>query len=104
MPSLEHRTIFGDPILTLGGALEAVRIDVLEPNEHLFAPGEGSFLNETRNFMSKRVDLDREVDFELLPAPQCDDAVENLFPIAIAREIVVAQKERLGSLREVLSD
>jgi hypothetical protein len=54
--------------------------------------------------MRERIDLYREVDLELLHAPQLDDPVENLLPIAISGEIVITDKERFNALRMVPAD
>src|SRR5208337_2004030 len=75
-PSLQHDAIFPDLVLPLLGALERFGIDVLEPDEDRVAAGARRLLDEVRNLMAQRVDLQDQLDPEALVLPQIDQAVE----------------------------
>ncbi len=101
LPRLQHLAVFGDAILTFRRALETVGIDVLEPDENLLAPRAHRLLDEVRNFVAHRVHLHDEVYLQVVAALEFDDAIEDRFPIFVAREIVVGDKETLDALRRV---
>ena len=48
--------------------------------------------------MAERVDLDDEADVEFLHLAQMDDAVDDRFPVLVAREIIVGDEERPQAL------
>jgi hypothetical protein len=54
--------------------------------------------------MAKRVDLDDEFDIHPFAFAQHDEAVEDRFPILVAREIVVGDEEAVDALRGVAAD
>src|SRR5208337_5009975 len=49
-------------------------------------------LDEVRNLMAQRVDLQDQLDPEALVLPQIDQAVENRLPIPVPCEIVVGDE------------
>ena len=58
-------------------------------------------LDETRNAVAQRVDLQDERNLELLALAQFDQPVEDRLPIAVAREIVVGDEEPRDALAEL---
>ncbi len=51
--------------------------------------------------MAHRVHLNHELDIELLVLAHCNQAIENAFPILVAREIVIRDEEAVDSLRQI---
>ena len=91
-PRQQHLAIVGDVVLLLLGAAQAVRIDVLEPDEHPLHPGRRRLFDEPRDLVAHRVDLDHEARIDPF-LPQPDQPVENVLPVAVAGEIVVGDEE-----------
>ena len=100
-PGLQHVAIFPDLVLPLLRAHERLGIDVLEADEHGVASGAGRLLDEARNAVAERVDLQQEPDLEALDFAQFDQAVEDRLPIAVAGEIVVGDEEARDALSGV---
>src|SRR5262249_32661138 len=90
-------------VLALLGAEQAVRVDVLEANEAAADAGLGALLDEVRQLVAERVDLDRERDLDPLLA-QLDDAVEDDLPILVARKIIVGDEEAADALLDVAAN
>ena len=90
-PGLQHDAVFPDLVLTFLRALERLGIDVLEPDEDGVAARARRLLDEPRNLVAQRVDLQDQPDLEALAA-QLDQPVENRLPVAVAREIVVGDE------------
>ena len=61
-PLLQHLAVFGDLVLPLLGGDQIVGIDVLEPDEHAPHAGLRRLLDEVRDLVAQRVDLDGEAD------------------------------------------
>ena len=91
-PGLQHDPVLPDLVLPLLRALERLRIDALEPDEHLVAAGPRRLLDEARNLVAERVDLKDELDRNALGLPELDQAVEDRLPVAVAGEIVVGDE------------
>ena len=102
-PLLQHVAIFGDAVLSLLRGKQVFRVDVLEPDEHASHPGARRLLDEIRNAVAQRIDLDGEADVQTFLA-QRDHPVEQRFPVTVAREVVVGDEEPLDALRAVLAD
>jgi hypothetical protein len=66
-----------------------------------FASRANRLLDEVRDFVAHRIDLHDEVDLQPVAALELDEAVEDRFPILVAREIVVGDEEALHPLRRV---
>ena len=96
-PHLQHLTVFGDLVLPLLGGDQVVRVDVLQPDEGAPHAGLGRFLDEARNLVAERIDLDGEADIHAVAVPHLDQAVEQRLPILVAREIVVGDEEPLDA-------
>src|SRR5262249_40319227 len=103
-PFLQHLAIFGDLVLALLGADQVVRIDVLEPDEDPAHAGARRLLDEIRDLVTERVDLDGEADLGELALAQLDHAIEQRLPVAVAGEIVVGDEEAVDALGGVLAD
>ena len=91
-PLLQHDPVFPDLVLPLFRALERLRIDALEPDEHLIAAGPRRLLDEARNFVAERVDLKDELDRDALVLPEIDQPIKDRLPVAVAGEIVVGDE------------
>ena len=79
-PRLQHKQVFPENlVLPLFRALEQLRIDVLKPDEDLVAAGPRRLLDEARDLVAERVDLQDQLDAE---CPCCflqiDQAVEKI--------------------------
>src|SRR4030095_3530707 len=61
-------------------------------------------VDEVRDAVAERVDLDGEIGGKTLLLAQQDQPVEEAFPILVAGEIVVGDEEGLDALREVLAE
>jgi hypothetical protein len=100
-PLQQHLAVFPDLVLALLGAEKRFRIDVLEPDEHERCAGARRLLDEIRNAMAKRVDLQDQLDPELVALAQFDQPVEDTFPVAVAGEIVVGNEKACDALRRI---
>ena len=76
-------------------------IDVLQADEDRVAAGASRLLDEVRDAVAERVDLQQEPDFEALLLAQFDEAIEDRLPIAVAGEIVVGDEKARDPLRGV---
>ena len=101
LPIKQHLAVFGDLVLPLLGGDQIGRVDVLEPDEHAGDAGAARFLDEVRDLVAERVDLDHETDIEAVFLAQLDDPVVDRFPILVAGEIVVGDEKALHALRPV---
>ena len=63
-PFLQHLAIFGDLVLPLLGRDQIVGIDVLEPDEDAAHARFLRLLDEVRDLVAKRVDLDGEAEIQ----------------------------------------
>ena len=97
----QHLAVFPDLVLALLGAEEQFRIDVLEPDEHERCAGARRLLDEVRDAMAERVDLQDQLDPEFVAFAQFDQPVEDRFPVAVAGEIVVGDKKACYALRGI---
>ena len=61
-------------------------------------------LNEIRNAMAARVDLQDQLDPEFFALAQLDQPVEDRFPVAIAGEIVVGDEKPRDALCRIGAD
>src|SRR5262249_52622779 len=100
-PRQQHLAVFPDFVLPLLGAEERLRIDVLKPNEYERGAGARGLLDEIRNAMTERVDLQDQLDSEFFALAQLDQPVEDGFPVAVASEIVVRDKKARDALRRI---
>ncbi len=101
-PRLQHGAVFADLVLPLLGVQQVGGVDGLQADEHAPAAGAPAFLDEVRDLVGQRIDLDQEAERDLLALAQVDDAIENGFPLPVAREIVVGDEEprhALGQMR-----
>ena len=57
-----------------------------------------------RQAVAHGVHLDDELDVQLLLLAHGDEAVEDLFPVGVAGEIVVGDEEAVDALRQVAAD
>ena len=77
------------------GGNEIVGIDILKSNEHMARAGLRSFLYEIRNLVAERVDLNGKDEIRKFGLAQVDETIEQQFPVAIARKIVVGDMKQL---------
>ncbi len=103
-PGLEHLAILPDLVLPLLGAGKRFRIDVLKPDEHRVAARARRLLDEARNAVTQRVDLQQQADLEALVLAQIDQAIEDRLPIAIAGKVVVGDEKFRDALLGVGAD
>ena len=97
-PGLQHDPVFPDLVLPLLRPLERLRIDALEPDEHLVAAGPRRLLDEARDLVAERVDLKDQLDRNALGGSQLDQPVEDRLPVAVAGEIVVGDEIMVDAL------
>ena len=102
-PLLQHDAIFGDLVLPLLGGDEILGVDVLKPDEDAPRSRLGRLLDEVRNLVAERVDLDGEAAVDALVL-ELDHAVEQDLPVAVAGEIVVGDEEPVDALLPVLAN
>ena len=97
--------IFGDFVLPLLHRDQRVGIDVFQPDEHVEHVGAAALLDEVRDPMALRVDLDGQPDrLESVDLAQMDDPVEDCLPVLVAGEIVVSDKEADDALGDVAAN
>ena len=97
-PLLQHFAVLGDLVLPLLGGDQIVRVDIFQPDEDAAHAGRGRLLDEIRNLVAERIDLDGEADIHPLAVPHLDHAVEQRLPVLVAGEIVVGDEEALDAL------
>jgi len=93
--------VFGDRVLPLLGAEQIGRVDVLKPDKHALDAGARALLDEVRQLVAERVDLDDEAVAELLRLAQIDEPIKDQLPVLVAGEIVVSDEEGAQALRVV---
>jgi hypothetical protein len=86
------------------GRDQVVGVDVLETDEDVANARLCRLLDEIRNLVTERVDLNREYEIGEFRLAQMDDPIEQHFPVAVAREIVVRDDEAADVLRMVFAD
>ena len=101
LPGEQHLAIFGDFVLTLLRCRKIVRIDVFQADEDPRDPGPFGLLDKVRNFVAQRVDLDHQSKRDSSVLAQRDQAVEDRFPIFVARKVIVGDEEFVDALRPV---
>src|SRR5215831_16518187 len=104
LPSQQHSSIFGDPVLPLLGGGKVVRIDVLEPDEHTCDARTLRLLDEVWDPVAQRINLDHQAERDSVPLTQRDQTVEDRLPCLVARKIVVGDEEFADALRPVETD
>src|SRR4029077_7039301 len=80
---------------------EALRIDVLEPDEDALDAAARALLDEVRQLVAERIDLDDDAELEPFLLAQLDQAIEDRLPILVAGEIVVGNEEAIEALLQV---
>src|SRR5262245_4881779 len=103
-PFLQHLAVVGDFVLPFLGGNEIVGVDVLKPDEYPANTGFRRLLDEIRDLVTERIDLDGKSDVRTAFRPQLDQAVEQQLPMAIAGEVVVGDEESLDVLGIVFAD
>ena len=103
-PGLKHGPIVRDPVLPLLRAEQTIGIDVFEADKDARDACALRLLDEAWDLMAERIHLDDELDLDSLLLAQRDQAIEERFPIAIAREIVVREEKALDALGVVFPD
>ena len=103
-PFLQHLPVVGNLVLALLGGNEIVGVDVLEPNEYPAHACACCLLDEIRDLVAERVDLDGKPDLGAICGPQRDQAIEQRFPVAVAGEIVVGDEKSPDVLGIVVAD
>ena len=101
LPGQQHRAIFGDAVLLLLRADQAVRIDVLEPEEHPPHARRRRLFDEMGNAVDQRIHLNDEIEVEAFGVADRDQAIENRLPVLVAGQIVVGDEEMVDALREI---
>src|SRR4029077_126913 len=80
---------------------ERLGIDVLKSDEDRVAARPRRLLDEARDLVAERVDLEQKPDPEAVLLAQFDQAVEDRLPVAVAGEIVVGDEKAGDVLRGV---
>ena len=101
LPGEQHFAIFGDLVLALLRGGEIVRVDIFQSNEHPRDAGPLRLRDEVFDFVTKRVDLDHQAERNPVLLPEVDQAIEDRFPLLVAREIVVGDEEFVDALPPV---
>src|SRR3954454_3351134 len=101
MPGLQHGAVFGDLILAFACALQGVGVDILEADEHAVYAGSSCHLNEAAHLVSHGVDLSDDIEALSLNLAHFDQAVEDRFPVLIARQVVVGDEEIVHALSDI---
>ena len=99
-PLEQKLAIVGDVVLLLLRGGQIVGIDVFQPDKYALDAGGHRLLDEARNLVTGRVDLDDEARVDALLA-QFDQPVEDRFPVAIAGEIVVGDEEVADAIGDI---
>jgi hypothetical protein len=100
-PGEKHLAVFVHTVLLFLRLQQIVGVDVFEPDEQALAAGARRLLDEIRDAVAERVDLNDELQFEPVALAHLDQPVEDRLPVPIAREIVVGDEEAEDTLREV---
>src|SRR5580700_1059427 len=103
-PLQQHLAVLGHFILLLASAEQGVRIDAFEADEHARDSGAARLLDETRQAVTHGIDLDDELEVQLLLLAHCDEAVEDIFPVGVAGEVVVGDEEAVDALSEIAAN
>ena len=103
-PFLQHLPVVGDLVLAFLGRDEIVRIDVLQSNKYAADACLRRLLDEIRDLVAQRVDLDGKADLRAIAGAQLDQTVEQQLPIAVTGEIVVGDEKAPDALGIVLTD
>ena len=101
-PREQHVAVFGDLVLALLGAHQIVRVDVLQPDEDALDARARAFLDEVRNAVAERIDLDDEGDLDAFGSRARWISRSRIdLPILVAGEIVVGDEEAVQPLRHI---
>ena len=103
-PRQQHFAVFGDLVLRLFDRLEIVGIDILETDEHARHAGALALLDEVRDLVAERVDLDHQAERNLVDFAQLDQPIEDRLPLSVAGKIIVGEEEARNAFRPVLAD
>src|SRR5437763_2538111 len=101
MPSLQHRAILGDAILSLARLFERRGVDTFHADEHTIDPGAPGLVDESPNLVRHRVDLRDDLDRQAFYFAHSDQPVENRLPVSVAGEVIVRDEEVVYALREI---
>src|SRR6185437_7488892 len=104
LPFQQHLAVFGDLVLLLLRRDQVGGVDVLQPDIDALDAGAAGLVDEVRQLVAQRVDLDDEAELHLFVLTQLDDAVEYDLPVLVAREIVVGDEEAVQSVGDVAAD
>ena len=66
-------------------------------------PARFALLDEVRDLVAERVDLDHQAERDLVDLAQLGEPVEDRLPFLVAREIVVGDEEARDALRPVVA-
>ena len=83
------------------GAGQIVWIDIFQADEDPPHAGARAFVDEVRQRVTERVDLNDEAQFELFNFAQIDEPVEDRLPILVTSEVVVGDEEGAQPLRVI---
>ena len=67
-------------------------------------PARFAFLDEVRNLVAERIDLNEQRKVDVLAQAQIDQPIKDRFPIFVAREIVIGDEKIVETLGEVFAD
>ncbi len=103
LPGQQHLAVLGDLVLLLLGGDQIVRVDVLEPDEDARHARALGLLDEVRNLVAHRVDLNHQAERDLVDLAQLGEPVVDRFPLPVAGEIVVGDEEAGDALGPVVA-
>src|SRR5581483_4345890 len=101
LPGQQHLAIFRNFVLLFLGAQQAVGIDVFQTDEDALDAGASTLFDEVRKLMTERIDLNDEIELQLFRLTHLDHAIENRFPVFVARKVIVGDEESVDTLRDV---
>ncbi len=104
LPGEQQLAVFGDLVLPLLGGDQRIGIDALHADEDAGYAGLAALLDEIRDLVAQRIDLDHQRDADAFFLLQLDDAVEDDLPVLVAREVVVGDEEAVNAFGPVLPD
>ena len=104
MPRLQHRAIFGNAILSLARLLERHGIYAFHADEDAVDSGTTGLVDETLDLVRHRIDLRDDLDREAFVFAHPDQPIEDRFPLAVARQVIVRDEKVVHALRDIRAD
>ena len=104
LPGEQELPILADLVLPLLGGDQRIGVDAFNPDEDARYARRRALLDEFRDLVAQRIDLNHQADADTLFRPQSDDAVKDGLPVLVAGEVVIGDEEAVNPFRPVLPD